>query len=282
MNKAGIPGKADKAGSMDKAPFLHEFARTASNMYRLGWDERNGGNLSLLLEEEDVKPYLSGAKVNRRFPLGFGAKELAGKYFLMTGTTKYFKNVEGDEENNLGLFRISADGTEGELFWGYKDGGSPTSELPAHLMTHIVRRRADPANRVVLHCHPTDLLSMTYVHKLDSAEFTHTLWQMSTECIVVFPDGVEVLPWMVCGTREIGEATAERMKDARVVVWAMHGVYGAGRTLDEAFGLIETVEKAASVYMRTAHLPRINTIRDSELKLLAARFGVTYRKGIID
>jgi len=29
--------------------------------------------------------------------------------------------------------------------------------------------------------------------------------------------------------------------------------------MDEAFGLIETVEKAAQIYMLTARLPRVNT-----------------------
>lgn len=94
-----------------------------------------------------------------------------------------------------------------------------------------------------MHCHPTNLLAMTYVHELSNQAFSHTLWQMSTECIVVFPEGVGVLPWMLCGTNEIGEATAKKMQDYRLVVWSMHGIYGAGKTMDEAFGLIETAEK---------------------------------------
>ena len=36
------------------APFLVEMVRTAANMYAHGWDERNGGNVSLLLEEEKI------------------------------------------------------------------------------------------------------------------------------------------------------------------------------------------------------------------------------------
>ena len=104
---------------------------------------------------------------------------------------------------------------------------------------------------------------------------------MSTECIVVFPDGVGVLPWMLCGTNEIGVATAEKMKEFRVVVWALHGVYGAGETLDEAFGLVETVEKAAEIYMLTLPAKRINTIRDDQLELLAKAFGVKYRKDFL-
>jgi len=104
---------------------------------------------------------------------------------------------------------------------------------------------------------------------------------MSTECIVVFPEGVNVLPWMLCGTNEIGEATAEKMKTARLVVWAQHGIYGAGRDLDETFGLIETAEKGAEIYMKIAHLPLVNTITDAQLHLLEKRFGVQAREGYL-
>ena len=265
-----------------QAKFLKEMCQTTANMYRLGWDERNGGNISYLLDEKEVGKYLDLDKVIREIPIGFEAKKLAGKIFIVTGTGKYFKNVESDPETNLGIVRIKQDGKTAELLWGYKDGGRFTSEFPAHMMSHIARLKVDPDNRVVMHCHPTNLLAMNFVHELDDRSFTRSLWQMCTECIVVFPDGVGVLPWMLCGNNEIGEATANKMKDYRVVVWGLHGVYGAGKDMDETFGLIETVEKAAEIYMLTAHLPRINTITDENLVTIAEAFKVKYRKDFID
>lgn len=273
---------AKTTSDIKDAPFVRGMMKMTANMYRLGWDERNGGNISLLLDEEDVAPYLGDAAVLRRLPLGFTVKELAGRYFLVTGTGGYFKNITDDPETNLGLFRIAEDGETADLLWGYKGGGTFTSELPAHLMCHRARLREDPENRVIMHSHPTHTLAMNYVHALDERSFTHTLWQMSTECIVVFPEGIGILPWMVCGTNEIGEATAAKMKDYRLVIWAMHGIYGSGRTLDDAFGLLETVEKAAEIYMLTAHLPRVNTIQDDELRDLAAFFGVDYREDFLE
>ena len=249
-----------------------------ANMYRLGWDERNGGNISYLLNEEEVAEYLDLTKVVRTIPTGFDATALIGKIFIVTGTGQYFKNVKRTPEQSLGIIRIAEDGTTAELLWGYENGGKFTSELPAHLMSHMARLEVDPENRVVMHCHPTYTLAMNYVHELDEKKFTHTLWQMCTECIVVFPDGIGVLPWMLCGNNAIGEATAAKMKEFRLVVWGMHGIYGAGKNLDEAFGLIETVEKAAQIYMLTAHLPRVNTIKDEEMIELAEAFGVQYRK----
>lgn len=264
------------------APFVEEMKKITANMYRLGWDERNGGNISYMLDEKEVVEYLDLNNVIRTIPTGFEAKELIGKIFIVTGTGKYFKNVEYDPENNLGIIRIAEDGTTAELLWGYADGGKFTSELPAHLMSHISRLSVDPENRVVIHSHPTNTLAMNYIHELDEKKFTHTLWEMCTECIVVFPDGIGVLPWMLCGTNEIGEATAEKMKEFRLVIWAMHGIYGAGKSLDEAFGLIETVEKAAEIYMLTSHLPRINTIKDEDMQILAEAFGVEYRKDFLN
>lgn len=264
------------------APFVREMTATTANMYRLGWDERNGGNISYLLEEAEVKRYLNVSKVIRTIPTGFRAESLIGKYFIVTGTGKYFKNVEKDPANNLGIFRIANDGETAELLWGYADGGKFTSELPAHLMSHMARLKVDPQNRVVIHSHPTYTLAMNYVHELDEKKFTHTLWEMCTECIVVFPDGVGILPWMLCGTNSIGEATAKKMEEFRLVIWGMHGIYGAGKNLDETFGLIETVEKAAQIYMLTCNRPRVNTIQDSEMRELAEYFGVDYRKDFLN
>ncbi|MBQ3355643.1 MAG: rhamnulose-1-phosphate aldolase [Oscillospiraceae bacterium] len=263
------------------APVVVELIRTVTNMYAHGWDERNGGNVSVLLDENELTEYLDLNAVIRTIPTGFEAPELEGKYFLVTGTGKYFKNVQYEPCKNLGIVRLIENGTKAELLWGFTDGGKFTSEFPAHMMSHIARLKVDPDNRVVMHCHPANLLAMTYVHTLDERAFTRTLWQMCTECIVVFPDGVNVLPWMLCGTNEIGEATAKKMQTARLVVWAQHGIYGAGKDLDETFGLIETAEKAAEIYMKIAHLPLVNTISDEAMHQLEAHFGVKARKGYL-
>lgn len=264
-----------------EAPFLKDMCRTTANMYRLGWDERNGGNISRILDPEEIADYIDTEKVLRTIPLGFDASALVGRIFIVTGTGKYFKNVEFEPEVNLGIIRIAEDGVTAELLWGYSDGGRFTSELPAHLMTHIVRLSIDPAHRIVMHTHPTYTIAMNTVCPTDEADFTHKLWQYNTEAIVVFPDGVGILPAMVCGTNAIGEATAEKMREYRLVIWTNHGIYGTGHDMDEAFGLIETVEKTAQIYM-LALGHTVNVIPDEILRGLAERFSLTPRAGILD
>ena len=264
-----------------EAPFVREMSKTTANMYRLGWDERNGGNISYLLDEKEVGEYLDLNHVIRTIPTGFDATALIGKIFIVTGTGKYFKNVEFDPETNLGVVRIGKDGTTAELLWGYKDGGKFTSDFPAHMMSHISRLAIDPDHRIVMHTHPTYTIAMNAVCPLDEKDFTKRLWKSNTEAIVVFPDGGGVLACMVCGTNEIGEATAEKMKKFRLVVWTNHGIYGTGKTMDEAFGLIETVEKTAQIYMLTlGHV--VNEIPDEVLKGLASLWHLTPLEGVLD
>lgn len=251
------------------SPFVKELCAACRNMYRLGWDERNAGNISLLLTEEETAPYIDPDRILRRFPLAFEAPALAGRLLLVTGTGKYFKNISARPEESLGLIRIGPEGRDAGLLWGFSGGGHCTSELAAHLMGHEARLAADPEHRVILHSHPTHTVAMTRVHPLDEKAFTRSLWCCCSECIMVFPDGIGLLPWMPFGTVEIGHSTAEKMKKHRLVVWPLHGIYGAGSSLDEAFGLLEVVEKAARIYLLTAHLPTENSLSDRDLRLLA-------------
>ena len=100
------------------APFVRDMCNITEIMYRLGWDERNGGNISYLLDEKQVGEYLDLSTVIRTIPLGFDATVIVGKIFIVTGTGKYFRNVYSDPENNLGIVRIATDGTNAELLWG--------------------------------------------------------------------------------------------------------------------------------------------------------------------
>lgn len=264
------------------APFIQEMIDITANMYRLGWDERNGGNISYLLEETEVSKFVNIENILREISIEFDARELEGKYFLVTGSGKYFRNIIKSPQDNLGLIRVAYGGKKLELLWGFNNNAAPTSELPSHFMSHIARLKVDPQNKVIMHCHASHLLSMTFTHTLNEKDFTRTIWQMCTESLVVLPDGISIIPWMVPGTKEIGEATARKMKETRLVIWPQHGVYGAGKDIDEAFGLIETAEKAAEVYTYVnAQGKIIQSITDENLKKLAEEFNVKPREGYL-
>src|SRR4051794_12594527 len=103
---------------IDQAPFLQEMKEATNNLYRLGWDERNGGNISYLLTEEEVRPYLDVNQVIRIVGMNFDASALAGRYFIVTGSGKFFKNVTKNPSVNLGVIRIASNGKSYEILWG--------------------------------------------------------------------------------------------------------------------------------------------------------------------
>jgi rhamnulose-1-phosphate aldolase len=60
-----------------------------------------------------------------------------------------------------------------------------------------------------------------------------------------------------------------------LVLWPFHGIFGSGATLDEAFGLIDTAEKAAEVLVKVLSMGgKKQSITTQQLKDLAVRFQV--------
>lgn len=262
--------------SFGDSKFVKKICGITQASYQHGWDERNGGNVSLRLTEEDLVGFNDISEVKRTLDLGFDAKVLSGSYFLVTATGRYFRNVISQPSLDLGLVKIADDGQRADLLWGYEDGAQPTSEFPSHLMSHIKRLKVDPEQRVVMHCHPTNVIALSFTHELDERNITRLLWKMQAESLVVFPEGIGIIPYMTPGTNEIGKATSDKMSDFRTVIWPHHGIFGTGDDLDEAFGLIETVEKAATIYSQIcAQGGKIRQeITDKQLGDLADAFGV--------
>lgn len=235
-----------------KANFLEEFKRLTADAFKKGWHERNGGNLSYRVPSEEVRMVGSSLHpVEEWLPIGNHVPGLAGEYFLVTGSGKYMRNVEIAPEENAALIQVDETGENYGIVWGLINGGRPTSELPTHLAAHERKKEmTHGANRVIYHAHPTNLIALTFILPLEDQEFTRALWEMATEDPVIFPEGIGVVPWMVPGGKEIADASVKLMEKYRVIVWAHHGLFVCGDDFDEAFGLMDTVEKASEICVK--------------------------------
>mgnify|MGYP000039008101 CR=1 FL=1 len=132
-------------------------------------------------------------------------------------------------------------------------------------------------HRVIYHAHTTNVIALTFVLPLTDEVFTRELWEMATECPVVFPDGIGVVPWMVPGGRDIAVATSELMKKYDVAIWAHHGMFAAGEDFDLTFGLMHTVEKSAEILVKMLSMQpnKLQTITPQNFRDLARDFRVT-------
>ena len=94
--------------------------------------------------------------------MGVQADNLAGEYFITTGSGKFFRNVEPDPVHSIGIVEINDKGDSWRIVWGLEGGAKPTSEFPSHFMNHSVRKAAtNGANRVIYHCHATNVIALT-------------------------------------------------------------------------------------------------------------------------
>lgn len=228
-----------------------DFIKICTDGWLQGWHERNGGNLSYRMKREEVDEVKSLLNEDGDWvEIGTEVPALANEYFMVTGSGKYFRNVELNFEENVSIIKLNEDGTKYKIVYGLVNGGKPTSELPSHLMNLEVIKQRDEELRVVYHCHPANIVALTFVLPLDDEIFTREIWEMETECPVVFPKGIGVVEWMVPGGREIGVKTSEIMKEKDVAIWAHHGVFACGHDFDETFGLMHTVEKSAEILVK--------------------------------
>lgn len=260
------------------AEFAKGFIRMCEDGFHQNWHERNGGNLSYRLKTEEAELVREELHSRKPWePIGTEVPGLAGEYFMVTGSGKYFRNVALDPAANTCIIEIDEKGENYRILWGFINGGRPTSELPSHLMNHEVKKEITGGkHRVIYHAHPTNVIALTFVLPLEDEVFTRELWEMATECPVVFPEGVGVVGWMVPGGRDIAEATSRLMKRYDVAVWAHHGLFASGEDFDLTFGLMHTVEKSAEILVKVLSIRphKLQTITPQNFRDLAVDFKV--------
>lgn len=265
---------------------IKDYIRMCNDGWEQGWHERNGGNLTYRMtaaEVEACKPYFSYDKpwVN----MGVQADNLKGEYFISTGSGKFFRNVVLEPQENICIVEINEAGDSYRIVWGLVKGGRPTSEFPSHFMNHSVRVAATNGDcRVIYHAHPANVIALSFILPLDDKTFTKALWSSMTECPVIFPSGVGVVPWMVPGGADIAYATSELMKKYDAAVWAHHGLFCSGPTFDDTFGLMHTIEKSAEINMKilSTGKPVLQTITDDDIRAIGKDFGLVLNEEFLD
>lgn len=231
--------------------FMRSFLSLCHEGAQSGWHERNGGNASCVLTADDIqaaRPFFHEIPGSWESLEDEGVPALAQAFVLVTASGCYLKNVAAAPAKNAGIIEMNGAGTAWRIVWGFADGGRPTSEIAAHLMAHQARWRAESGrSRVLYHAHPASVAALTALIEPDSRALSNLLWRCLTESVIAFPRGVAALPWMVPGSRELARATADALLCFDACLWQLHGVFAAGATCDDVFGMVQAIDKAATV-----------------------------------
>ena len=271
---------------------MEGFVRMCADGWKLGWHERNGGNLSYRMTEDDILQChqdftLTGRNDHEWHSVGVASESLAGEYFIVTGAGRFMRNALSDPASVCGIVQLDETGGRYRIVWGLEDGGRPTSEFATHILNHAAAlERSSGRNRVVYHAHCPNIIAASTLLPADARTWSRMLWKCMTEYVLFFPKGIGVVPWMVAGGADIAEATALAVQETDAVVWSQHGLFVTGNSFDEAFGLAEMAEKATALYLKARAAnggkePPF-TVSDAQLRQVCEAFGVEPREDYLD
>ena len=276
--------------------FVREMVRLCEDAWSLGWHERNAGNLSYRLTDEESRRVLDVVELpaceDDWRDTGLVLPRLAGSLICVSGAGACFRNAGLHPERVFGVVQVSPEGSSYRILWGL-EGGRPTSEFPTHLLAHSARMDAErescagsSESRVVYHAHCPNAIALSNILPPDSRVWTRALWQAMTEAVLFFPEGVGVLPWMVPGGCDIARASERVLRDFRSCIWTQHGLFATGQGFDDAFGLAHMIEKTAGIYLAGRAACGGNEppyrVSDGQLRLICEESGVVPRAGFLE
>jgi len=201
-------------------PHADDVAMVASELTRRGWAEANAGNISVRLSDGPILSSLLVKRANTRMR-DLARNPTAGLCLLTFGA--------GDRS-----YSVVPKGTQ------------PSSELPTHAAVHDMLARFRHHDRVVVHTHPTALISLTH-RSPNPKGLIRLLLSTCTEAPILLQDRLTAIPFLPPGTSSLGRATANALEQFSAVIWPGHGIVAVGRTAASALDLVELTEKAAQI-----------------------------------
>lgn len=225
-----------------------EVAEVAGYLWQKGWAERNGGNISInitALVDDEIRNMPAIAE-----PVAIGKvlPNLKDNYFFCKGNNRRMRDLARWPMENGSVIRISASGDSYVII--ADNPVRPTSELSSHLSMHNYLVGNGSGYKAVLHTHPIDLIAMTH-HRpfLEKDVLTYLLWSMIPETRAFCPKGLGIIPYTMPSTMELADATVKGLADYDVVMWEKHGACAVSENIMEAFDMVDTLSKAAQIYM---------------------------------
>ena len=233
---------------------IWQVAETAGYLWQKGWAERNGGNITLNISEHVDDAMRALPAIGEPRSIGVTLPHLKDCWFYCKGTQKRMRDLARDPMANGAIIRICDDCAHYEIVADSEV--LPTSELPAHLSVHDCLLAKGSAYRASLHTHPIELVAMTHSRRFMEKDVAgKLLWSMIPETKAFCPRGLGMVPYMLPGSVELGEATIRCIEDDYdVVMWEKHGVFAVDCDIMSAFDQVDVLNKAAQIYMSARNM----------------------------
>ena len=224
-------------------------------------------------------------EVRRRFPIAeeialpAAAPHLANGAVIVTGSGRRLREIQDDPAANLGVVRVSPDGTTGVLHTATNRlFERVTSEWNSHLAVHDDTVERSGTNfHAVVHAQPPHLTYLSHIAEYRNEDYLNErLLRWEPETIVNLPAGIGALQFMLPGSAALMAANVESLRTHRIVVWAKHGVMARSDiSVKRAVDRIEYAETAANYeYMDLVVGGRAEGLTLDDLRAVVAAFDV--------
>jgi rhamnulose-1-phosphate aldolase len=230
---------------------IREISEIAGYLWQRGWAERNAGNISVNITQS-FQAEISDYSAFHFYTLPIPFPKLAGNYFIVTGTGKRMRDLARKPFKNSLILKLNE---QANGYWIISqkvdevENYMPTSELNTHLGIHQMIAERESCEKVVIHAHVHELVSLTHSKEFcDPNVINKLLWSMHPETMIFVPKGVGFVPYQLPGSVEIAEATLKALQNHDVALWEKHGVFAIGKTVAETFDVIDILAKSANIY----------------------------------
>lgn len=229
------------------AELMQRMGEAGQRMAEIGASEGAAGNISLYVAGQlDPGAVFTLAE---EIDLPVAAPALAGGSLLVTGSGRRLREVYRRPEDNLGIIHVLPGGARARLYTaGSRLFTRLTSELNSHLAVHNDQiALSGGAYSALVHAQPLHLTYLSHIARYrDAAELNRRLLRWQPEMIVMFPQGVAVVPFLVPGSADLMAATVAALREHRLVIWSKHGVMARSDvSVKRAADLIEYLETGA-------------------------------------
>jgi rhamnulose-1-phosphate aldolase len=261
----------------DLEEILASIGAGGSHVAAIDASEGAAGNVSVYvgwpIEVRRLFPIIDEIPLPRRAP------NLANHIVIVTGSGRRLREIQLDPAANLGVVRISPDGTTGTLHTApNRLFDHVTSEWNSHLAVHddTVERTGTNFHAVV-HAQPPHLTYLSHIPDYRNEDvLNRRLMRWEPETIINLPAGIGALPFLLPGSDLLMEANVKSLRAHRIVVWAKHGVMARSDiSVKRAVDRIEYAETAASYeYMDLLIGGRAEGLTLDEMRAVVAAFDV--------
>ncbi len=234
-----------------------EIAEVASRLYQLGWAERNAGNISHRLTENEFnqvkKNYnlICSQKIefNQDYLKLLENYSLSKIYILISISGSRIRLMNNNTEDYFGIIVIDLNIREMTWFSKSKEK-HPSSEYLSHIHLHLEMISLKSKKSYILHSHPTELIALSHAYsELTEDEFNDILWNMMPEVKMFVPQGCALIPYCEAGTQMLADLTVQKIKDFNSILWQKHGCLSTNETLWGAMEELEILNKAAYIFL---------------------------------